>query len=119
MNILIVEDERLTRNALQHIIQSLGHTAFLATNGEEAISQVIEFKIDFIISDIMMPGISGLSLVSVLRNIHLCQMPIILISTLDNSYMRRTSRKLGAYGFLSKPFTFADIKFEIIKHAKP
>lgn len=119
MNILIVEDEILTLNALQHSIQSLGHTAFLAETGEEAITQVNENKIDFIISDIMMPGISGLSLVSVLRNIHLCQIPIILISTLDNSYIRSSSRNLGANDFISKPFTIADIAYKIAKHTKP
>jgi CheY-like chemotaxis protein len=76
MNILVVEDEILTLSALGHSIESLGHKAFLAENGEEAIKQVTENKIDFIISDIMMPGISGLSLVSVLRNIHFSNVPI-------------------------------------------
>jgi len=70
MNILIIEDEKLTLNALQHSIESLGHTAFVAETGEEAITKVAQHKIDFIFSDIMMPGISGLSLVSLLRNIH-------------------------------------------------
>ena len=118
MNILIVEDEKLTLHALEQSIQTLGHTAFLAENGEEAISKVTENQIDFIISDIMMPGISGLSLVSVLRNIHLCQMPIILISSLDNPYMRNSSRNLGANGFIVKPFTIADIAYKINKYTR-
>lgn len=119
MNILIVEDEKLTLNALQHSVESLGHTVFLAENGEEAIARVTENKIDFIISDIMMPGISGLSLVSVLRNVYLCQMPVVLISSLDNSYMRNSSRNLGATDFISKPFTIADLAYKINKYTAP
>ncbi|MCX6290737.1 MAG: response regulator [Bacteroidetes bacterium] len=119
MNILIVDDEKMTLNALQYSIESLGHVAFVAETGEEAISQVTENKIDFIISDIMMPGISGLSLVSLLRNVYLCQMPILLISTLDNAHMRNSSHNIGADSFISKPFSIADIAYKINKYAKP
>ena len=115
MNILIVEDEKLTLNALQHCIESLGHKAFLASTGEGAISLISENDINLIISDIVMPGISGLSLVSLLRNVYLCKTPIILISTLDNSEMRMSSSNLGVTSFISKPFTIADIANRIAK----
>ncbi len=116
MNILIIEDERLTLNALRHSIESLGHTAFVAETGEEAIAKVAQHNIDFIFSDIMMPGISGLSLVSLLRNIHFYIKPIVLISTLDTTYIRSSSYDLGADDFIAKPFTVADIAHKINKY---
>ena len=66
----------------------------------------------------MMPGISGLSLVSVLRNMYMCQIPIILISNNDNSDMRKSSQFMGANDFVSKPFNIADIAYKIDKHTK-
>jgi len=119
MNILIVEDEEMVRNALRKCIEELGHRFFIAKNGEEAIQQVTENDIDFVISDIMMPGISGLSLVSVLRNMYLCQMPIVLISTLGRSQMKDSPLVVGADDFISKPFSIADIAYVISRHVRP
>ena len=50
MNILIVDDEILTRVALRHSVEMLGHVALLAQNAEEAITSIADNKIDFIIS---------------------------------------------------------------------
>jgi CheY-like chemotaxis protein len=116
MNVLIVDDERLSLTALQHCVHDLGHTTILAENGEEAIAKLNENKIDLILSDIMMPGISGLSLVSVLRNVYFLETPIILISTLDTSNIINSSHYLGANDFISKPFNIADIAYKINKY---
>ena len=63
MNILIIEDDKLTLNSLRFSLESLGHITDLAENGEKAISLIVNGNFDLIICDIMMPGISGLSVV--------------------------------------------------------
>lgn len=118
MNILIIDDDKLTINAVQHSVESLGHKTSIARNGEEAIEMINANEFDLIISDIMMPGISGLSLVNVLRSVHLCFTPIIMMSTLNNRPLLDAAFKAGANDFLNKPITTEDLASKIRKYEK-
>lgn len=109
MKILIVEDDLLTLEAIKKCIEELGHEANIARNGEEALELSIQKEFDLVISDIMMPGISGLSLVSVLRNILLFQKPIYLVSGMNDDLVKESSFSIGATGFITKPISIADI----------
>lgn len=113
MNILIIDDDKLTINTLMQILENLGHKVSLALDGEKAINMISKEEYDLIISDIMMPGISGLSLVSVLRSVHLCTMPIIMMSTLNNKPLLDAAIEAGANDFIPKPFTVEDIKAKL------
>jgi CheY-like chemotaxis protein len=118
MNILIIDDDKLTINALQHSLETLGHHVSVARNGEEAIEKVSSGSYDVIISDIMMPGISGLSLVNVLRSVHLCFTPIIMMSTLNNRPLLDAAFKAGANDFLNKPISTEDLANKLKKYEK-
>lgn len=118
MNVLIIDDDKLTMNAVQHSLELLGHKASIARNGEEAIEMVNSNSFDVIISDIMMPGISGLSLVNVLRSVHLCFVPIIMMSTLNNRPLLDAAFKAGANDFLSKPVSTEDLAGKLKKYEK-
>ncbi|MCE3260142.1 MAG: transcriptional regulator [Bacteroidetes bacterium] len=120
MNILIIDDDKLTITALQHSLSELGHHAEVAKDGEAAIDMVTKGNFDLIISDIMMPGISGLSLVNVLRSVHLCFVPIIMMSSLNNRPLLDAAMKAGANDFIDKPVSIAELsekikKFEMTK----
>ena len=122
MDILIVDDDRLTLHALQFNLESLGHQVYSADTSEEAINLVARgikgLKFDLLISDIMMPGISGLSLVTLLRSIHLCTIPIIVMSTLKNEYLYESVLKLGATDFISKPIATEELADKLKKFDK-
>jgi CheY-like chemotaxis protein len=118
MNILIIDDDKLTINALQHSLEQMGHHATLAKNGEDAIEMIQAKEYDLIISDIMMPGISGLSLVNVLRSVHLCFTPIIMMSTLNNRPLLDAAFKAGANDFLNKPINTEDLSVKLRKYEK-
>jgi DNA-binding response OmpR family regulator len=118
MNILIIEDDKLTLNLLQYCIEQLGHKAFLAEDGEEAIKMITDRDFDLLICDIMMPGISGLSLVSVLRTVHLNTTPIIMMSTISNKPLLDAAFEAGANDFIAKPFTMADLDEKLKKYDK-
>ena len=105
MNILLIEDDKVTLKTLQHGISALGHKVQIAESGEEAIKLTENVKFDIILSDIMMPGISGLSLVSVLRSVNLCTAPIIMMSALNNKPLLDAAFEAGANDFIAKPFT--------------
>ncbi len=110
MNILIIDDDKLTINTLLHLLENMDHKVTLARDGEDAISKITAEEFDLIISDIMMPGISGLSLVNVLRSIHLCTSPIIMMSTLSNKPLLEAALEAGANDFIQKPFTADEIE---------
>lgn len=92
-----------------HCLKTLGHEVFVANDGEEAIQKISSGSFDLVISDIMMPGISGLSLVSVLRSVHLCHIPIIMMSSLNNTQLLEAAFEAGANDFIAKPFAVEEL----------
>jgi CheY-like chemotaxis protein len=118
MKVLIIEDDKLTLSAVQHSIENMGHEVYTAVNGEEAIDHARKMEFDLLLCDIMMPGISGLSLVTVLRQVHLVFTPIIIMSTLSNRPLLDAAYKAGANDFLNKPFTNEELKEKIKKYEK-
>ena len=118
MNILIIEDDKLTLTSLQYLTESLGHKVQKATNAEEAINLASDGKFDLIICDIMMPGISGLSFVSILRTIHLCTTPVIMISSLTDQSIMDALLEAGANDFMAKPFSPEELEQKINKFNK-
>jgi CheY-like chemotaxis protein len=118
MHVLIIEDDKLTLNAVQHSLENLGHSASVAKSGEEAIEMIGKNSYDVIISDIMMPGISGLSFVTVLRSVHLCFTPIIMMSTLNHGPLLDATFSAGANDFINKPFTQEELALKLKKYEK-
>lgn len=103
MKILIVDDDELTLNMLSHFLKGEGYDAIVADDVAKALNIVENEKIDLIISDIMMPNVSGLGLLSLLKNFYLDKIPVILISSLDKGEIVNNALELGAACFLSKP----------------
>jgi len=118
MDILIIEDDKMTLTSLQYIVEGLGHKAFLAENAEKAINMIVDRHFDLLLSDIMMPGISGLSLISVLRTVHLCTTPIIMMSTLNNKPLLDAAFEAGANDFIPKPISPEQLKEKLEKFEK-
>ncbi len=118
MNILIIEDDRVTLKTLQNSIENLGHKAIIAENGEQAIKFTEKEVFDLIISDIMMPGISGLSLVNVLRSVNLYKAPIIMMSVLHNKPLLDAAFEAGANDFIVKPFSIKELTEKLEKYDK-
>lgn len=117
MNILIIEDDNITLDALHYSIKNLGHSVYRARNGKEAIDIMKSQKLDLLISDIMMPGISGLSLIRVIRSVHGCNVPIILISSLNNKPLLDAAFEEGANDFLAKPFSAEHLADKLRQYA--
>ncbi|MCR9166029.1 MAG: sigma-54-dependent transcriptional regulator [Nannocystaceae bacterium] len=104
--ILVVDDERNIRRTLRMVLEGEGATVLEAATGEEALAQIESAEpIEVIITDVMMPGISGLELLE-----HLAgaaggtpNVPVILISghaTVDDAVK---ATRLGAFDFFEKP----------------
>lgn len=118
MKVLIVDDDKLILKAISHSLKTNGYETILAQNGFEALTKIEKEKIDLIISDIMMPNISGLELVNLLREFNLNNIPIIVVSSLDMREVVLCSWGLGISEFISKPIDFTQLLLLVKKHIK-
>jgi DNA-binding response OmpR family regulator len=118
MNILIIEDDKLTLHSLQFSITGLGYSVFVAENVEDAINVLVDNKVEIILSDVMMSKISGLSLVSVLRTVYGYTIPIIMMSSLNNKKLQEEVIRAGANDFIAKPFSIYDLSLKLEKYSK-
>lgn len=101
--ISIVDDDRSGRIALSSLVRSMGYEPCLFASAEEFLASTQRNQTDCLISDVQMPGMTGLDLQDEL--IHDGQaIPMILITAHPEETVRRRAKDAGAVGFLSKPF---------------
>jgi len=118
MKILVVDDDKMILEAITHSLTSEGYEVITATNGLQALEMAQNKKLDLIISDIMMPDLSGLSMLSMLKQFYFNKIPVIIISSLDKSDVILSSLGLGADDFMAKPINFKELSIRVKKYEK-
>jgi putative two-component system response regulator len=102
--ILIVDDSEGSREIMGALLESQGYNLLFATNGIEALEQATHHMPDLILLDVMMPGMDGFTVCQRLRsNPHTAEVPIILVTALDDRTSRLQGIEVGADEFLTKP----------------
>ena len=101
--VAIVDDDDLMRTALQGLLKSAGLLAQAFASGEEFLRSGHQHDTACLITDIRMPGMSGLELQAQLNADH-CRIPTIFITAHGDAKMRLQAMKAGAVEFLAKPF---------------
>lgn len=109
MKILIVDDDKIILQTVAHSLKNSGYEVETVENGFAALSVLEKQKIDLIISDVMMPDISGLGLLSLLKQFYYNRIPVIIISSLDKTDIILHSIGLGAIDFVAKPIDFKEL----------
>ncbi|MCK3654834.1 DNA-binding response regulator [Pasteurellaceae bacterium Macca] len=100
--ILIVEDEAVTRNTLKHIFEAEGYEVFEATDGNE-MHQILETQaVHLIIMDINLPGKNGLMLARELREN--TDIALMFLTGRDNEVDKILGLEIGADDYITKPF---------------
>jgi two-component system chemotaxis response regulator CheY len=114
--ILIVEDSATTRALIRAVIDEIGEFETVeASSGFEALKMLPQQEYDLIITDINMPDINGLELISFVRNnprFH--HLPIVIVSTERSEEDKKRGMALGATAYVTKPFKSFELQ-EIIK----
>lgn len=100
--VAIVDDDEFARNSIQGLIGILGVPVLAFASAEEFISSGEHRRTACLISDIRLPGISGLELQAKLNKAN-CVMPIIFITAHGDEDMRMQALRAGAVEFLTKP----------------
>ncbi len=101
--VLIVDDEEEICRLFTRVLQNAGYKSLSASDGMEALVKAQDNNIDLVITDIRMPGISGLDLIRQLHDLE-PQLPIIVISGFGGQAAAVESLERGAFFFLQKPF---------------
>ena len=114
-SILIIDDELSMREFLKILLEKDGHAVEVASNGAEAMRITADSNFDLIISDIRMPGMSGLELLAEIKKIN-SDLPVIMITAFASPEDAVTAMKNGAYDYITKPFKVEEIK-KVIRSA--
>ena len=116
MKILIVDDDKMMLEAISYSLRADGYEVSVAENGLVALNILESEKIDLIVSDIMMPSMSGLGLLNLLKQFYFNKIPVIVISSLDKADVILCSMGLGAENFISKPIDFDELSLRVKKY---
>lgn len=129
LNFLVVDDNRINRNVLRHMLKNLGYThIYEAYDGNDAVQQMrnnaqhpCQQAIDIVLMDLWMPRLDGFQATeSILQMKEVTEKPIVLAVSADvtDAAVERAG-KVGMKGFLTKPFVIRDVEKLILQHCAP
>src|SRR3989449_1970006 len=111
-SILVVDDERAIQDTLASCLRTDGHEVRTAGSGEEALAIMADQGFDLIISDIIMPGLSGVDLLRKARALQ-PRTPVVLITAFATVETAVEALREGASDYVLKPFKFDDLRLRV------
>jgi len=101
--ILFVDDDRAGREVALFNLRKAGYRVTAASDGQEGLSLFSPEKFDLVVTDVKMPGISGIDLLRKIRSLA-PDVPVLVITAFGNVETAVEAMKAGAYDFIGKPF---------------
>src|SRR5689334_11906930 len=108
-NILIVEDEARMRRLLEISLGEDGHTVQTVDNAEGAVKALRKDAIDLILTDLKLPGMSGLDFLQQAKELE-PSVPVVVMTAYGSVETAVEAMKAGASDYVLKPFTMAEMK---------
>ncbi len=112
--ILIVDDEKNYLLVLKELLGEEGYEVVTAQSASEALGIFQETELDLVITDMKMPGMSGMALLSVLKEKDL-HLPVIMMTAYGTVEKAVEAMKKGAYDYIIKPFDNETLKKTVVK----
>jgi two-component system response regulator PilR (NtrC family) len=113
--VLIVDDEKSMREFLSIVLKKEGHDVTAAAHGPEALSLIDKEIYDLVISDIKMPGLSGLDLLKAVKAVSPSTI-VLMMTAFASTETAVEAMREGAYDYLTKPFKIDEVKL-LVKNA--
>ena len=112
--ILIVDDERLNRELLEVLLAPEGYVLLTASSGEEALAVIAEQQPDLILLDVLMPGLDGYEVTARIKSDpSTTNIPVVMVTALDDVNARMLGLSAGAEEFLSKPVDRVELRVRV------
>lgn len=115
MKILVAEDEPLILRLIEMSLVQGGYEVIKSINGFEALSKLEMVRPNLILTDLMMPKMSGFELIEEVKIKLKIQIPIIVLSSLDEEESINRATNLGADDYIIKPFIRSDLLSHVAK----
>jgi response regulator RpfG family c-di-GMP phosphodiesterase len=111
IHILVVDDDTAIRQLLQRGVETYGYDCSIAASGEEALEILKTLKIDVVITDIIMPGMTGIELTQTLRKIY--DADVIVMTGFAETYTYEKVIDAGASDFVQKPINLKEMMMRL------
>ena len=112
--ILIIDDNSATRNMLRTALSHAGYTVLVAATGVDGLEQCQEHQIDLILTDILMPGTDGLTVIAILKRGRPHAKIIAMTGASGEKDFLDAAKILGAHGIIQKPVDLPRLR-EMVK----
>lgn len=110
--VLIIDDEKGMRWALEKALQSEGYEVIAVDNGYDGISVLDSLKVSLVLLDYKMPDIDGLETLLRIKKNH-PNVPVIFMTAFSSMPTALEAIKRGAVGYITKPFQLGDLKLAV------
>ncbi|HXB44951.1 MAG TPA: response regulator [Puia sp.] len=117
MRILVAEDDMIMLKTIELRLQKDGFEVITAQDGRDALQKIEELSPDLIITDIMMPFLSGLEIVGAVKKNVGKHIPIIVLSTMGQENVVLEAFQLGADDYITKPFSPKELSVRVKRYA--
>jgi DNA-binding NtrC family response regulator len=113
-SVLVVEDDEALGEGLMRLLDQAGHAVTWVPSAEAALKRLERVPADLVLSDLRMPGLSGLELLKLLKE-RLPELPVVLITAHGTVPLAVEAMRAGAADFMLKPFAKDEVMFVIAK----
>lgn len=113
-NLLIIDDEENMRHMLTTLLCKFGYNVNTASDGHQAIEKVMQTHYDFILCDLKMPNMDGMTFLESAKK-YLISSTVIVMSAYGSIETAIEAMKLGAYDYISKPFKTDEVYLALKK----
>ena len=113
--VLIVDDEKMVRNALSDLLRKKGFDVASAESGPQALETFPAFNPDVVLLDILMPGMNGIEVLKQIKpmNPDVC---VIILTAVKDLTIARDAMQQGANDYLTKPFKYEQLETILSVH---
>jgi len=109
MKILIVEDDKIMSDNLVALLTPEGFEVEVASDGVDALKMIVDTKPALIITDILMPNLSGLELLNIYKSQLFENTPVVVISSMEGYDVQYFSIAVGAAAYFVKPYSGVEV----------
>lgn len=118
IKVLIVEDNPLMLKTVALKLKKDGYDPICCTDGKTALEKLASEMPDIVLTDIMLPYVSGLEIISVVKAIKDKKIPIIIFSSLGQEDVVEEAFSLGADDYITKPLSLTELTIRISRSLK-